>query len=91
MADGLRFSAQERVTQVKAEAAAAILVATNALAARTPAVRAEPALKPNQPNHSKTAPKITKGMLLAFSPMLDCFSLLPTKSAAASAEKPALM
>src|SRR3989344_1869478 len=91
MADGLRFCAHDSVAHVSAEAAAAIFVTTNALAARAPAVRAEPALKPNHPNHNSTAPRITKGMLLAFSPRLDCFNLLPTKSAAASAEKPALM
>src|SRR3989338_11059221 len=91
MAEGFLFSAHESVTHVSTAAAAAILVATNALAARAPAVSAEPALKPNHPNHNSTAPKITKGMLLAFSPRLDCFNLLPTKSAAASAEKLALM
>src|SRR4051794_1165431 len=33
----------------------------NALAARPPAVSAEPALKPNQPNHSNPAPRTVMG------------------------------
>src|SRR6476620_7719641 len=42
-------------------AAAAVLVTTNALAARPPAVTAEPALKPNQPNQSRPAPRTVIG------------------------------
>ena len=48
---------QPRNIQVKAAAHAAVLVATKALAASPPAVRALPALKPNQPNQSSAAPK----------------------------------
>src|SRR3990172_13282744 len=46
-------------TQVRAAAAAAVLVTTKALAARPPAATALPALKPNQPNHSRAAPSTT--------------------------------
>ena len=42
-------------------AAAAVLVTMNALAARPPALSAEPALKPNQPNHSSPAPSTVIG------------------------------
>src|SRR2546427_13005516 len=42
--------------QPSAAAAAAVLVARNALAARPLASSALPALKPNQPNHSSPAP-----------------------------------
>ena len=42
-------------------AAAATLVTVKALAARPPAVSADPALKPNQPNHSRPAPSTTIG------------------------------
>ena len=45
--------------QVRAAAAAAVLVTTKALAARPPAARALPALKPNQPNQSRAAPSTT--------------------------------
>ena len=40
-------------TQVTVAAAAAVLVATNVVDARPLAASAEPALKPNQPNHSR--------------------------------------
>ena len=42
-------------------AAAAVLVTMKALAARPPAVSAEPALNPNQPNHSRPAPRTVIG------------------------------
>ena len=42
-------------------AAAAVLVTMKALAARPPAVTAEPALKPNQPNHRSPAPRTVIG------------------------------
>ena len=52
--------------QVKAAAAAAVLVATKALAARPPEVRALPALKPNQPNQSRPAPITTMRDIVGF-------------------------
>src|SRR6478609_5267019 len=52
----------EAPTQVRVAAAAAVFVTMNALAARPPAVSAEPALKPNQPNHRRPAPRTVIGM-----------------------------
>ena len=43
-------------------APAAVLVTRRALAARPPADSADPALKPNQPNHSRPAPSTVIGM-----------------------------
>ena len=42
--------------QLKPAAAAAVLVVVNAETANTLALKAEPALKPNQPNHNKPVP-----------------------------------
>src|SRR6266550_5466354 len=53
---GAPLCSQETVIQVSAAIAAAVLVTTNALAARPPAVIALPALKPNQPNQRSDAP-----------------------------------
>src|SRR6185312_13374848 len=50
---------QLTLIQVSAAIAAAVLVTTKALAASPPDVSAEPALKPNQPNHSRPAPRTT--------------------------------
>src|SRR4051812_29172938 len=56
---------QLTVIQVIAAIAAAVLVTTKALVARLPPValpaelRALPALKPNQPNHKRAAPRTT--------------------------------
>src|SRR4249920_3583370 len=44
-------------TQVTVAAAAAVLVATNVVDARPLAMSADPALKPNQPNHRRPAPR----------------------------------
>src|SRR5690606_2366742 len=57
------LSFQERSIQVVAAAAAEVLVATKALAAMPFAARAEPALKPNQPNQSRAAPITVVGIL----------------------------
>ena len=71
-------------------AAAAMFVTVKALAARPPAVTAEPALKPNQPNHSRPAPSTIIGT--------SCGSLLspfmwrlPIISATTRADTPELM
>src|SRR6202521_425864 len=50
------FLSHSAALQPSAAAAAAKCVATNALVARLLAARALPALKPNQPTHSKQAP-----------------------------------
>src|SRR5271168_2345984 len=52
-----------QAAQLIAAAAVAVLVTTKALVASGPAQIAEPALKPNQPNHNKEAPIMTKGTL----------------------------
>src|SRR6266852_1758949 len=49
--------------QPSAAAAAAVLVARNALAASPLASSALPALNPNQPNHSSAAPMTVMGRL----------------------------
>ncbi len=56
---GFPEKAQLMPTQVRAAAAAELLVTTKALAARPPAAPALPALKPNQPNQSRAAPSTT--------------------------------
>ena len=43
--------------------AVAVLVLTQAKPATLSAASSEPALNPNQPNHSRPAPSITNGML----------------------------
>src|SRR4030042_236183 len=87
--DGLRLT-QERIIQVKAADAAEVLVATKALDAKPPEVRALPALKPNQPNQSNPAPSTTMGILFG---SMDSLSLNPLRGpstrARASAETPA--
>src|SRR5690348_12875142 len=60
---GFLFSAQLNTIQVSAQAAAAVLVTTKALAASGPADSALPALKPNHPNQRRAAPSRTKGTL----------------------------
>src|SRR5687767_15903998 len=59
--DGVPLWSQLMVTHVISAMAAAGLVVTNALAARPFAPSAEPALKPNQPNHSRPAPRTVIG------------------------------
>src|SRR5918999_46308 len=55
--DGVPLCSQLMVTHVMAAIAAAVLGVTNAVAAKPLAPSAEPALKPNQPNHSRPAPR----------------------------------
>ena len=50
---GFLFSAQLKISQTRAAAAAAVLVTTKALTASGEAARALPALKPNQPNQRR--------------------------------------
>src|SRR5688500_5840063 len=50
-------------TQQRPAAAEAVFVVAKAEAARAPALKALPALKPNHPNQSKPVPRSTKGML----------------------------
>ena len=71
-------------------AAAAMLVTVKALAARPPAVSAEPALKPNQPNHSRPAPSTTIGTSCGSVPE-PLMWRRPIIRATTSAETPELM
>src|SRR3954471_4812449 len=54
--DGFPATAHSKNIQASAAAAVAICVTAIAMPAFTPAQTAEPALKPNQPTHSKDAP-----------------------------------
>src|SRR5215210_3512901 len=60
---GLPFASHSVPHQERRAPAAARCVAAKADAARPPAATAEPALKPNQPNHSSPAPRTVSGML----------------------------
>lgn len=75
----------------RAPAAAAVLVTTNACAARPFAARALPALNPNHPNHNNPAPSRVMGTL--WGSMLSSPNpiLFPITIARASAENPELM
>src|ERR1051326_7526608 len=63
---GLPFANHSTAHHDRQAAAAARCVAAKAAAANPPAARAEPALKPNQPNHGRPAPRTVSGMLLGF-------------------------
>ena len=87
------WPSRRRSTSSQASIAAA--VAPSVLIHATPAVvsaaRAEPALKPNQPNHSRPAPSITSGRLCGRIGIRPKPTRLPSTSARASAPTPALM
>src|SRR3989344_8019465 len=89
-ADGFPFMNQSISIHDIAAAAAAKFVTTRALTASAFAANEEPALNPNNPNHSKAAPTITNGTLFGLNslPFFASF-LLPITKAAASAESPA--
>src|SRR4029079_13892014 len=57
----LRWTRYLAPTHVRVAAAAAVLVTMKALAARPFAATPDPALKPNQPNQSRTAPRTVIG------------------------------
>jgi hypothetical protein len=58
--DGLPLTSHSTSSQEKAAAAVATQVFTKARAAAPLASRAEPALKPNQPTHSRAAPTMVR-------------------------------
>ena len=66
-------------------------VLTQVMAAVPLAPRAEPALKPNQPNHSRPAPIMTRVRLCGRMGSLPKPTRLPRTSASASPAAPALM
>ena len=63
MTVGLPRCAHSTNIQVSAATAVAIWVTVMAMPACTPALTAEPALKPNQPTHSRPAPMKVRIML----------------------------
>src|SRR5688500_6001093 len=89
--DGVPRCSQLMVTQVMAPMAAAVLVVTKAVAASPLAPSAEPALNPNQPNHSRPAPSTTSGRLCGFMGSLGQPTRLPSTIASARPAAPALM
>ena len=70
-------------------AAVAVFVLTKATPARLPAPSADPALKPNQPNHSNPAPSRVKGRLCGRIGSFFHPSRLPSTIASASPAAPA--
>src|SRR5919106_6935141 len=74
--------------QPSAAAAAAVLVARNALAASPFASSALPALNPNQPNHSRAAPITVMGRLCGCMGWWPYPFRLPSMTAHTSAEAP---
>ncbi len=77
--------------QVRAAAAAAVLVVTNATAAKPSAASALPALKPNQPTHRMPAPVTAMGRLWGSMAVLGKPCLGPISMAATRAAMPELM
>src|SRR5207248_11559965 len=88
---GCRLWYQLTVIQVSAAMAVAVLVTTNALVARVPAVTALPALKPNQPNQSRLAPRTVIVASCGSDFSLPNPRRRPRTRAATSAETPELM
>src|SRR3989440_6504065 len=79
------------MTQPSRAAAVAHWVLTNATAVTLSAVSWDPALNPNQPNHSRPAPSATIGTLCGRKLSFGHPTRLPSTIASASAADPALM
>src|SRR5664279_4310503 len=79
------------ISQAHSAAAVATWVFMNAIPARLFAANAEPALNPNQPNHSRPAPNSTNGTLCGRSGSLRKPIRLPNTRHNANAAAPALM
>ena len=77
--------------QPSSAADVAIIVFVNATEARSPADSAEPALKPNQPNHSRLAPSSTNGRLCGRMGSRGQPRRLPSTRQSARPAAPALM
>src|ERR671932_1416234 len=78
-------------SQPRTAAAVATWVLVKASPARPLAARADPALKPNQPNHSRPAPSITNGRLCGLNWAFGQPLRLPSTIASARPAAPALM
>ena len=88
---GLPRCSHSIAAQVTTAIEAAVLVLVNASAARPLALSALPALKPNQPAHSRPAPIRHSGRLCGAIGSLPKPRRLPSQSASTSAEKPLVM
>src|SRR5690242_4094480 len=87
------FPSRTCSTMIQPSSAAdvAIIVFVNATAARSPDASAEPALKPNQPNHSRAAPSSTNGRLCGRMGSRGQPRRLPSTRQSARPAAPALM
>src|SRR5438105_501845 len=85
-----RLRVRSSNNQHESAAAAAACVFTSAVTATPDALNAEPALKPNHPNHSKPAPRRVNGTLWGTSPPRAIAWRRPSSRAATSAAVPAL-
>src|SRR5690348_697191 len=88
---GLPLSSHSVAAQLNAAAAAEKCVAANALVAREPALRALPALNPNQPTHNNPVPMSESTTLCGIIGSRGKPARLPSTSANTSAEIPELM
>ena len=88
---GLPSRIHSTMIQPSRAAAVATWVLTNATAVVPSTVSSEPALKPNQPNHSRPAPRATNGTLCGCMFSRGQPMRLPSTSATPSAAAPALM
>ena len=79
------------ISQPSTAAEVATIVLVKATPARSPAVSAEPALNPNQPNHSRAAPSSTNGRLCGRMGSRGQPRRLPSTMASARPAAPALM
>ena len=91
MTDGLRSMTHAAAVHPRMPAAAPVLVTTKAFTALAPTVNADPALKPNQPNQSRPAPRTTMGMLWGSMESEPKPMRRPKITAAARAATPVLM
>src|SRR5579885_295143 len=88
---GLPFNSHSRTVQLNAAAAAEKCVDANALAASVPALKALPALKPNQPTHNNPAPMREYTTLCGIIGSRGQPSRRPSTSAQTRADTPELM
>src|ERR1700759_3160757 len=87
---GLPSRIHSTAHQPTSAAAVASWVLTNAAEVTASTVNSEPALNPNQPNHSRPAPSATNGTLCGRMFSRGQPTRLPSTNATASAAEPAL-